>query len=114
MRIRLNGRKAVEAVSVEKVPSREEMRLIIQYLPIHMRCFVLFLLSGGFRANEALQLTLDDLVDEGDLIRVNLSRHTTKDGRKRFTYITPEARDVLDAWLEGRERFIQINPYSVF
>ena len=109
VRIRLNGRKAVVAVSVEKVPSREEMKLIIQYLPIHMRCFVLFLLSGGFRANEALQLTLDNLVDEGDLIRVNLSRHTTKDGRKRFTYITPEARDVLDAWLEGRERFIQKN-----
>jgi len=105
--LRVAGRKAVEPISEEKVPSREEMRLILQHLPLHVKCYVLFLLSGGFRPSEPLSLKLSALEEDGELLKVNIPATSTKTGRKRWTYITPEARQLLELWLESRERFIE-------
>ena len=105
--IRVNGRKAVEPISEEKVPSREEMKRILQHLPLHMKSYVLFLLSGGFRPAEPLSLKLCDLEEDGELLKVNIPAKSTKTGRKRWTYITPEARQSLELWSESRERFIE-------
>jgi integrase len=105
--IRVNGRKAVEAISDEKIPKREEVKLILQHLPLHLKCYVLFILSGGFRPAEPLTLKLSDMEQDGDLIKIHLKSSSTKTGRKRWTYITPEAMQVYMHWLDSRNQFIE-------
>lgn len=106
---RLNGKKAVESISEEKVPRREEVKLILQHLPLHMKSFALFLLSGGFRAGEALSLQFNDIELDGDLTKVKLKAKGTKMGRKRWSYVSPEATQVYRLWLDSREQFIESN-----
>ena len=104
---RLNGRKAVEPISEEKVPRKEEVKLILQHLPLHIKTYVLFLLSGGLRPGEPLTLNLDDIDEEDGLTRINLKSSGTKTGRKRWTYVTPEATKSYELWMESRDHFIE-------
>ena len=110
---RLNGKKAVEPISEEKVPRREEVKLILQHLPLHMKSYALFLLSGGFRPSEPLTLELGDVELDGDLTKVNLKSSGTKTGRKRWSYITPEASQVYQLWAESRPQFIQTKASAI-
>ncbi|MHA1973077.1 MAG: tyrosine-type recombinase/integrase [Candidatus Hodarchaeales archaeon] len=110
---RLNGRKAVEPVSEEKVPRREEVKLILQHLPLHIKTYALFILSGGLRPGEPLDLELDDIEDEDGLTRINLKAKNTKTGQKRWTYITPEANTIYQLWLESRKQFIKTTEKSI-
>jgi len=103
---RMNGRKAVEPISEEKIPRREEVKLILQHLPLHMKTYALFLLSGGLRPGEPLTLELNDIEHE-DLTKINLKSSGTKTGRKRWTYITPEATQTYHLWLDSRDQFIE-------
>ena len=110
---RLNGRKAIEPISEEKIPRREEVKLILQHLPLHMKTYALFLLSGGFRPSEPLTLELTDVELDGDLTKVNLKSRGTKTGRKRWSYISPEATQVYHLWLDSRDQFIESNANAI-
>ena len=103
----LKGKKVTEPISEEKIPRREEVKLILQHLPLHMKSYSLFLLSGGFRPGEPLTLELDDLELNEDLTKVNLKSSGTKTGRKRWSYISPEATQVYKLWLDSRDQFIE-------
>ena len=110
---RLNGRKAVEPISEEKIPRREEVKLILQHLPLHMKSYALFLLSGGFRPSEPLSLELNDVEQVEDLTKVSLKSRGTKTGRKRWSYISPEATQVYKLWLDSRDQFIESNANAI-
>jgi integrase len=104
---RVNGRKKAEPISEEKIPTRKEIKQILQHLPLHIKTYALFLLSGGLRPGEPLTLELDDIVDDPPLTKIHLRACDTKTGRKRWTYLTPEATQTLNQWLENRTKFIQ-------
>ena len=72
-----------------------------------MKTYTLFLLSGGFRPGEPLTLELNDVELEVDLTKVNLKSRGTKTGRKRWSYISPEATQVYHLWLDSRDQFIE-------
>ncbi len=110
---KLNGRKTVEPISEEKVPRREEVKLILQHLPLHMKSYALFLLSGGLRPGEPLTLELTDLEQEEDLTKVYLKSRGTKSGRKRWSYISPEATQVYRLWLDSRDQFIELTANAI-
>jgi hypothetical protein len=103
----MKGRKAVEPISEEKVPRREEMKLILQHLPLHMKSYALFLVSGGLRPGEPLTLTFNDIEQDDTLTKILLKSSGTKTGRKRWSYISPEATQVYKLWLESRDQFIE-------
>jgi integrase len=96
---RVNGRKVIQPISEEKIPLREEVKLILQHLPLHIKTYALFLLSGGMRPSEPLALKLNDVQDDGVLTKIKLKARDTKTGKKRWTYITPEATESLRLWL---------------
>jgi integrase len=100
---RTRGRKAIEAISKEKIPTREEVRRVLHHLPLHMKSFALMMISGGLRPSEVLELEFSDLEEDKDIMKINLRK--TKSGRRRFTYITPEAKDVLNLWIESRDTY---------
>ena len=78
-----------------------------------MKSYALFLLSGGFRPSEPLSLELNDVEHSNDLTKVSLKSRGTKTGRKRWSYITPEATQVYRLWLESRTQFIESNANAI-
>ena len=110
---RANGRKVVEAISDEKIPKRAEVKLILQHLPLHLKCYSLFLLSGGLRPAEPLTLKFNDVMQDGDIMKIHLKSGSTKTGRKRWTYISPEATQVYKHWLDSRDQFIESTSQAI-
>lgn len=110
---RVNGRKTIEPISEEKIPTQEELRHILPHLPLHIKTYALFLLCGGMRPGEPLHLTLNDIEEEPPLTKIHLKAKNTKTGRKRWTYLTPEATKYLKAWLESRPQCIQSMSESI-
>jgi integrase len=96
-----------EPISDEHIPTREEMRRICEHLPLNAKVFAIFLSASGCRLGEALQLKISDLKLEENPPRVNLRYDTTKTNRKRWTYITGEAKSLLEEWLRFRGEYIR-------
>ena len=101
--------KGGEAISDERVPTAEEIRRIVEYMPIHAKTLTLVLASSGMRVGEALQLRVEDVDLESESARINIRASYTKTGRKRFTFISTEAREQLEEWLRYREEFIELS-----
>jgi len=105
---RLRGRiKGSRAVSEEKVPTREELRSIMQHLPLHGRALYLTLLSSGMRIGEALQLKIQDVeLDKAPAV-VHIRGEYTKTGNPRIAFISEEAKQTLKEWLRVRGRYLK-------
>ena len=101
--------KGGEAISDERVPTAEEIRRIVEYMPIHAKTLTLVLASSGMRIGEALQLRVEDVDLKSEPARINIRASYTKTGRKRFTFISTEARDQLEEWLRYRKEFIELS-----
>jgi len=104
IRNRIKGRRAV---SVDKVPTPEEFRKILNHLPVHGRAFSLVLLSSGMRLGEALQLKIEDVDLEKNPVKVTVRAEYTKSGNKRFTFISREAQEVVLEWLKVRQSWLE-------
>jgi len=102
----LNG-KVNEAISREKVPNNEEMKRILEYLPIQGRALALILSSSGMRIGETIQLEESDFEMNRDPVRVNIRAEYTKTGKKRITFISPEAKEAVEEWLKFRDQYVK-------
>lgn len=105
----LNGKAAREAISDERVPDNNEIARIVEFLPIHDKALTLLLASSGMRIGEALKLEPDDIDLARNPPRITLRAKNTKTGRKRFTFISQEAKTILIEWLKYRESFLVRN-----
>ena len=103
----LNG-KVNEAISVEKVPSNEELRRIIEYLPVHGKALALCLSSSGMRIGEAVQIGISDIELNRDPVRIKIRAEFTKTGKRRITFISPEAKQAVEEWLNYRDQYVKI------
>lgn len=107
---RLRGRRVkgrAKPVTADRPPSQEEMRLLIQYLPVHGRALVLVLLSGGLRVGEALKLRLGDVALDTDPAEVRVCGADTKTQRSRVVFISREAAEAVRAWLKVRGDYLR-------
>ena len=102
----LNG-KVNEAISEEKVPSNEELRRIIEYLPVHGKALALFLSSSGMKIGEAVQIKINDVELNSDPARIKIRAEYTKTGKKRITFISPEAKEAVKEWLSYRDQYLK-------
>ena len=101
----INGREG-DAVIDEHIPTAEEIGRILEYLPIQAKTVTLVLVSSGMRSGEALRLTLEDIELNRNPPRINIPAGITKTKKKRTTFITPEAKDQLEEWLNFRDEYI--------
>ena len=105
---RINRRiKGSRAISVEKVPSNEELRRILTHLPVNGKALYLTLESSGMRIGEAMQLTLEDIDLDADPVKINIRREYTKSGDARITFVSGEAKEAIEEWLKTREDYIK-------
>jgi integrase len=103
----LNG-KVTEAISEEHTPTSEEIRRIVAYMPIQGKALTLVLASSGMRLDEALRLKLENIDFNYEPVRIRIKSAITKTGKKRYTFLTPEAVDALKEFLAYREQYMQI------
>lgn len=102
----MNG-KVTEAITEEKVPSNEELRRIVEYLPVQGKALTLILSSSGMRIGEAVQIEVNDIYLNRDPVRIKIRSEYTKTGKKRITFISPEAKQAVEEWLKFRDQYVK-------
>ncbi|MFH0748732.1 MAG: site-specific integrase [Candidatus Bathyarchaeota archaeon] len=105
---RLRGRvRGSRARTEDKVPSNIELKKIIRALPLNGQALFLTLTSSGMRIGECLQLQLNDIDLLSDPAKVTVRAGYSKSGNSRTTFISSEAKEVLQEWLKNREDYFK-------
>lgn len=102
----LNG-KLRDPITEEHIPTNEELKRIVEYMPIHGKALTLTLASSGMRIGETLQLTDVDIDFDHEPVKITIPARYTKIGKRRITFISPEAKEALVEWLSYREQYVQ-------
>jgi integrase len=100
-RIRVNARARTQ----DRIPTREELRAIMEHSDIQTRALIMLLSSSGMRAGEAVQLKWSDLDLDRGMIRVRAE--TTKGKVPRITFVSLEAMELLREWRAHQPAYIE-------
>jgi len=99
--------KGSRALTLDKVPANKELRKIMMHLPVQGKALYLTLSSSGMRIGEALQLKLNDIKLSQEPALINIHGEYTKTGNSRFAFISKEAREAIEQWLNTREDYLE-------
>ena len=86
--------------SADRAPTMEELRLVCAGADLETRALLLFLLSSGCRIGEALMVQRDDIEPKGQAHAIRIRPEIAKDRIGRYTFITGEAFEAVEAYLE--------------
>ncbi|MCX6701159.1 MAG: tyrosine-type recombinase/integrase [Methanomicrobiales archaeon] len=92
------------AGTVDKVMTAKVIDSALKELDVKGRAIVLTLASSGARLNEILSLKLSDVDFESKPVKLTL--RNTKNKQTRFTFISTEAAQCVQAWLEKRKQYL--------
>jgi integrase len=107
IQIRNNLKKKVKAIAKKKTPTLQELKKILSYTTsIKAKSLFVFCASSGCRIDEALKLTFDDI--DLEKRQVELRDDVPKFSEPRYTFFTPEAKELLDLWIPERKKMLQI------
>lgn len=100
--------KNVQPITKERVPTREEVARIINYLPFHAKVVSIMLVSSGMRPGEPFKLRLNQITRIKERpMRIDLESAQTKTKVGRYVFISDEARGFLTEWLDYRDTFVK-------
>jgi integrase len=102
---RLRAGKGNAAISMEQVPTHEELKAILPYMPPHARALVLLMASSGLRRGEALGLRVQDIDLDATPARVRIYSRTSKTKKPRTAFISAEAVEAVRAWLKIKDDY---------
>ena len=109
----LNGRsralKSMKAVTKDVIPSKEELKQILNNLSLRGRAFYLCLLSSGARIGEICELQLLDVNFKANPTEIFIKADSTKNHENRYSFISQEATEILKAYLKIRTQTINIS-----
>jgi integrase len=92
--------KRVHSLTDDRIPTHQELRRIMDYLPVNGRAFFLLLASSGLRISEALGLEMADLDLAGDPPSAYTRREVSGGSYgERYIFMSYEARDAIRNWL---------------
>jgi len=91
---------------VRNVPTTEELRRILTHMPIQGRALFLVMASSGLRIGEALQVKLKDVELDEEPIRITVRGKSPRFRKPRITFISGEAREVVEEWLKNRSEYL--------
>jgi integrase len=92
----------------DRIPTNAELRQIIMNMPIGGRALFLCLASSGMRIGEAMSLRMENVDLTKTPVKVSIPAKITKRQTARFTYISNEAKDLLNEWLKARDDYIKL------
>jgi integrase len=90
------------AVTKDRIPTLEELRLIVYSCDIRGKALITLLASSGMRVGEALALRVKDLDFTKHPTRIYLRPEITKDRQERWCFISDEATELLKTYLNQR------------
>jgi integrase len=105
----LYGRGDGSAIQEEYIPTAEDIRRLLDYVPIHIIALILVMCSSGIRPEEALNLHTDDFDFTHEPPRINIRWSVAKNDKARITFITSEALEAIFEWLKYRDQFLERN-----
>lgn len=93
-------------VEEDRIPSKQEVKRILSFGRIKDKAFVFFKFSSGVRDITMAGLRVGDIDFDifPDVAMVNIKPEIAKDRVRHYTFITPEAKETLRAYLAFRER----------
>lgn len=96
----------VWVVERDRVPSRDELRKILKHANLEDRALILIALSSGLRRSTLAALKLKNIDLNNDIPVIKVPPEIAKDRPDRgyITFMTPEAKDALLAYLHEREK----------
>ena len=103
----LGKKMKYHSITVDKVPSKEEMRQILTHMGAKGKALYLMLISSGMRINEALSLALEDVDLTKTPTVITIRPENAKVGQGRITFISAEATECLREWLKIRDGYLK-------
>jgi len=94
------------AITDAKTPTKEELLKIFSYSNPESKALFMFQLTSGQRIEQVMETTFDDIDMTKDCPRIYYSQAKQKYWVK--TRITPEAKKILQDYLEQKDKFIEI------
>ncbi len=98
---------ASKPMGEEEIFTRENIRKILNHLPVHGKALMLLLASSGMRIGETLLLELEDIKLEENPVRIVIRGENTKTGESRISFMSSEAVEVLKEWLNVRNSYLK-------
>lgn len=103
--VRMKGNTS--PVSEEHVPDIDELKQILNYCDIRTKTIITMLLSSGMRIGEIVGILPGDVHMNETPTRINIRAEIAKKGKRRTTFITEEATELLREWLRIRDDYIK-------
>jgi integrase len=90
----------------DRSPTVKELRQILTLATAKERAFFLVMATGGIREAELVQLKVKDFDFDSSPVKITIPGTIAKNKQERFTFITPEAKNAVMAWMKRRENYI--------
>lgn len=94
-------------VSEEYVPDIDEIKQILHHCDIRTKTTILVALSSGMRISEVTKLLPDDIYLNETPIRINIRSEIAKNDKRRTTFVTHEAGELLEEWLRVKDEYMR-------
>jgi len=102
-----NRTKGSFSVTDDYIPTREELREILQHGSIKARAMFLVMVSSGIRIGELTKLYLDDIEVDKKPARIHIRYGIAKNRNPRTVFISNEAVNSLNSWLKERDDYLK-------
>ena len=104
---RHKGMGSNRALTKDRPPSITELRQILTHGGVLNKAFFTMLVSSGMRIGELSKLPLKSIHMDEDPVRIDIPSSITKNGQRRTTFISKEAKNFLLEWLKVRDDHIK-------
>ena len=103
--IKLNGTTQIKIYNIHEdtLPSKEDLKKILQSCSLRARAIILLLSSSGLRVGELRNLKMSDIDIAHEPGIVKIKDLTAKERKSRTTFFSNEAKQVLPSYLEQRK-----------
>lgn len=106
IQIRNNLKRATAPITRKETPTANDLKKILSYANIKSKSLFTFCASTSLRIDEALEITFDDI--DMKTRKVELLDEIAKFDIPRYTFFTPEAKELIELWRPEREKMLQI------
>lgn len=102
----------IYAIHEDTLPTKEELKNVLEAASLKARVCALILLSSGLRIGELHQLKLGDVELGQNPPMVKVRAIGSKERKGRITFISPQAARLLKEYLEKRATIEELTPDS--
>lgn len=101
----MNHIKKVRSLTLDKIPDQADLKAILSHGGLKEKALFMVNATSGTRIGEITSLTFDNLKFEENMLIIR--EDTAKGNYQRTTFITDEAKEVLQQWIIERKTYLK-------